>query len=73
MWVSNGLTVKPVVSRSCPLRSLAARATASLTDDEIELKFRMLADGRLDPGIPDLVRSLPGRSIRDLTDLLRST
>ena len=43
-----------------------------LTDDEIEKKFGMLTDGRLDPGIGELVRSLPGRRIRDLTDLLRS-
>ena len=43
-----------------------------LTDDEIEKKFGMLTDGQLDPGIPELVRSLPGRRIRDLTDLLRS-
>ena len=44
-----------------------------LSDEEIEKKFGMLTDGRLDPGIPELVRSLPGRPIRDLTDLLRST
>lgn len=46
---------------------------APLTDDEIEKKFGMLTDSRLDPGIPELVRSLPRRPIRDLTDLLRST
>ena len=46
---------------------------APLTDDEIEKKFGTLTDGRLAPGIPELVRSLPGRPIRDLTDLLRST
>ena len=46
---------------------------APLTDAEIEQKFAMLTDGRLDPGIPELVRSLPGRSIGDLTHRLRST
>ena len=44
---------------------------APLTDDEIDQKFGMIADGRLDPGIPELVRSLPGRPIRDLTHRLR--
>ena len=46
---------------------------APLTDDEIKQKFAMLAGGRLHPGIPELVRSLPDRPIRDLTDRLRST
>ena len=46
---------------------------APLTDAEIEHKFAMLTDGRLDPGIPDLVRSLPVRPVRDLTGRLRST
>ena len=44
---------------------------APLTDNEIDQEFGMLADGRLDPGIPELVRSLPGRPIRDLTHRLR--
>ena len=42
-----------------------------LSDTEIERKFRTLAGGRLDPGIPDVVRSLPDRPVRDLTRLLR--
>ena len=46
---------------------------APLADAEIERKFATLTDGRLHPGIPELVRSLPGRPIRDLTDRLRST
>ena len=44
-----------------------------LSDDEIERKFRTLAGGRLDPGIPEVVRSLPDRSVRELTRLLRSS
>ena len=43
-----------------------------LTDDEIERKFRTLAGGRLDPGIPEAVRSLPDRPARELTRLLRT-
>ena len=43
-----------------------------LSDDEIERKFRMLTAGRLGPGIPEAVRSLPERSVRDLTHSLRS-
>ena len=46
---------------------------APLTDAEVEQKFAVLTDGRLHPGIPELVRSLPGRPIGDLTHRLRST
>ena len=42
-----------------------------LSDAEIERKFHMLAGGRLDPGIPDIVRSLPDRPLEDLTRHLR--
>ncbi len=42
-----------------------------LGDEEIERKFRTLAEGRLDPAIPEIARSLPDRPIRDLTTLLR--
>ena len=43
-----------------------------LGDAEIERKFRTLAGGRLDPGVPEAVRSLPDRPVRELTRLLRS-
>ncbi len=43
-----------------------------LSDEEIEHKFHTLADGRLDPGIPEAVRSLPDRPVRELTRLLCS-
>ena len=43
-----------------------------LSDAEIESKFHTLAGGRLDPGIPEAVRSLPDRPVRELTQLLRS-
>ena len=43
-----------------------------LTDDEIEHKYRVFAQGRLDPSVPELVRSLPDRPFRDLARLLRS-
>ena len=43
-----------------------------LSDAEIERKFRTLAGGRLDPGLPEIVRSLPDRPVRDLTGCLRS-
>ena len=43
-----------------------------LTDADIERKFRVLADGRLDPGVPEVVRSLPDRPVGDLTRRLRS-
>ena len=42
-----------------------------LSDAEIERKFHTLAGGRLDPGIPDVVRSLPDRPLEDLTRHLR--
>ena len=42
-----------------------------LSDDEIERKFHVLAEGRLDPGVPEAVRSLPDRPVRELTRLLR--
>ena len=44
-----------------------------LSDDEIERKFRLLAEGRLDPAVPDAVRSLPDRPVDHLTGLLRSS
>ena len=44
-----------------------------LSDDEIERKFQILTDGRLDPAIPEVVRSLPDRHVRELTRLLRSS
>lgn len=43
-----------------------------LSDAEIERKFHTLAEGRLDPRVPEAVRSLPDRSVRALTRLLRS-
>ncbi len=43
-----------------------------LSDDEIERKFWMMTAGRLGPGIPEVVRSLPDRSVRDLTHSLRA-
>ena len=42
-----------------------------LGDEEIKHKFRTLAEGHLDPAIPEIARSLPDRPIRDLTTLLR--
>ena len=42
-----------------------------LTDEEIERKFRMLVEGRLDPGISEVARSLPYRPTRHLTYRLR--
>ncbi len=44
-----------------------------LSDDEIEGKFQTLAAGRLDPAVPEVVRSLPDRPVDDLTRLLRSS
>ena len=44
-----------------------------LGDAEIERKFRVLTEGRLDPAIPDVARSLPDRPVRELTRLLRSS
>ena len=43
-----------------------------LSDDEIERKFRTLAEGRLAPAIPEIVRSLPDRPVGHLTRHLRS-
>ncbi len=43
-----------------------------LSDDEIERKFRVLTDGRLDPAIAEAVRSLPDRPVEYLTRHLRS-
>ena len=43
-----------------------------LSDAEIERKFHTLAEGRLDPAVPEVVRSLPDRPVRALTRLLRS-
>jgi 2-methylcitrate dehydratase PrpD len=43
-----------------------------LSDIEIERKFQTLAAGRLDPAIPEAVRSLPERPVEHLTGLLRS-
>ena len=43
-----------------------------LTDHEIERKFQMLAAGRLDPAIPQVVRSLPTGRLGDLTRFLCS-
>ncbi len=43
-----------------------------LSDDEIECKFRVLVEGRLDPAIPEAVRSLPDRPVEYLTRHLRS-
>ena len=43
-----------------------------LSDEEIERKFRMLAQGRLDAAIPEVVRTLPERTARYLTRRLRS-
>ena len=43
-----------------------------LTDEEIERKFQVLVEGRLDPAIPGAVRSLPDRPVDHLTGLLRS-
>lgn len=42
-----------------------------LSDAETERKFHTLAGDRLDPGIPEAVRSLPDRPVRELTRLLR--
>ena len=42
-----------------------------LSDEEIERKFRVLGQGRLDPAIPELVRSLPDRTLEYLTRRLR--
>ena len=42
-----------------------------LSDAEIERKFHTLAGGRLDPGVPEAVRSLPDRPVRELPRLLR--
>ena len=42
-----------------------------LRDAEIERKFRILTDGRLDPGVPEAVRSLADRPVRELARLLR--
>ena len=44
-----------------------------LSDDAIERKFQILTDGRHDPAIPEVVRSLPDRHVRELTRLLRSS
>lgn len=44
-----------------------------LSDAETERKFHTLAAGRLDPSVPELVRSLPDRPVSDLTDHLRSS
>ena len=44
-----------------------------LSDHEIERKFQILTDGRLDHAIPEVVRSLPDRPVRELTRLLRSS
>ncbi len=43
-----------------------------LSDDEIERKFQILTDGRLDPATPEVVRSLPDRPVEHLTRHLRS-
>ena len=43
-----------------------------LTDHEIEHKFQMLTAGRLDPAIPQVVRSLPTGQLGDLTRFLCS-
>ena len=43
-----------------------------LSDEEIESKFRTLSEGRLAPGIPQAVRSLPDRPVKYLTQHLRS-
>ncbi|MXW99155.1 MAG: MmgE/PrpD family protein [Acidimicrobiaceae bacterium] len=43
-----------------------------LSDAEIERKFHTLAESRLDPRVPEVVRSLPDRPVRALTRLLRS-
>ena len=42
-----------------------------LSDSEIERKFHTLAGDRLDPGIPEAVRSLPDRPASALNRLLR--
>ncbi len=42
-----------------------------LSNAEIERKFHTLAGGRLDPEVPEAVRSLPDRSLEDLTRNLR--
>ena len=42
-----------------------------LSDAEIERKFQVLTEGRLDPRIPEVVRSLPDRPINYLTPRLR--
>ncbi len=43
-----------------------------LSDAEIERKFHTLAEGCLNQGIPEAVRSLPDRPVSELTRLLRS-
>jgi len=43
-----------------------------LSDAEIERKFRTLTGGCLDPGIPEVVRSLPDRGVESLIHHLRS-
>ena len=42
-----------------------------LSDDEIDRKFQNLTEGRLDHRIPEVVRSLPDRPVRELARLLR--
>ena len=43
-----------------------------LSDDEIERKFHTLANSRLNPAIPEAVRSLPDCPVGDLARLLRT-
>ena len=42
-----------------------------LSDAEIEQKFQTLAGGHLDPGLPEVVRSLPDGPVKHLTRHLR--
>ena len=42
-----------------------------LSNDEIDAKFSMLSDGRMDPSLPNTIRTLAGRPLSDLTRLLR--
>ena len=42
-----------------------------LSGDEIDRKFDSLVQGRLDPAVPEVVRSLPDRPLRELPRLLR--
>ena len=42
-----------------------------LSDEEIERKFRVLTEGRLDPELPEVVRSLPDHPVQCLTRRLR--